>query len=96
VGQVNSQQSRAAMSKTSDQRAGYTIEVVERSAGYIIMQVTLARGSRHFCVQPLVRVDARNRGIITSQMAIAHSLAQARVIGQKFKEAVIREGYAVE
>jgi hypothetical protein len=81
---------------TCDQQPGYTIEIVERSAGYIIMQVTLARGSRHFCVQPLVRVDPQNRAIITSQMAIAHSLAQARAIGQKFKQAVVEEGYAVD
>jgi hypothetical protein len=84
------------MSETCNQPPGYTIEVVERSPGYIIMQVTLARGSRHFCVQPLVRLDPQNRGIITSQMAIAHSLAQARAIGQKFKKFAIQEGYAVE
>jgi hypothetical protein len=84
------------MSETCDQRAGYTIEVVERSPGYIIMRVTLARGSHHFCVQPLVRLDPQNRGIITGQMAVAHSLAQARAFGQKFKKLAIEEGHVVE
>jgi hypothetical protein len=79
-----------------DQPAPYTVDELERKPGYIIYQITLARGGRHFCIKPLVRFDAQNMATIRGQMSLAHSLAQARAIGQKFKQAAIEEGYAVE
>jgi hypothetical protein len=42
-----------------------------------------------------VRLDPQNRGILR-RMEIAQTLEQARQIGQKFKQAVVEEGYAVE
>jgi hypothetical protein len=83
------------VSESSNQQSGYISEVVEEKPGYIIWKIILTRGAHHFCVSPLVRVDPQNRGILR-QMEIAQSLEQARQVGQKFKEAAIEDGYAVE
>jgi hypothetical protein len=84
------------MSETCDQPAGYTAEVVEQEPGYVIWKIVLARGGHHFCVSPLVRADWKNKGILVGRMALAHSLPQARAIGRKFKQAVMKEGYEIE
>jgi hypothetical protein len=84
------------MSETCNQPAGYTLEVVERGLGYIVWKIVLVRGSHHFCVSPLVRADWKHKGVLVGRMEIAHSLPEARVIGEKFKQAAIEEGYAVE
>jgi hypothetical protein len=81
--------------KPESQPAGYTAKVTHQQWGYWIWQITLSRGSHHFVVRPFARIG-NEFGRVLGRMEITTTLKQAHEIGEKFKQAVIEEGYAVD